>query len=222
MSLPPEDVLALPLSTLFRMHEDDGGELVLPQLKSSIQRLSGDLGERVSEQYESMLSNVHATHALEKKLLRSNGRVEALALTVRRIRGLCSRPCVRLQECVAQLERMQESAELLRQTQRALVLFKRLHESGVAAMAAPPAGGDGAAGVVAPPASKPTGCASMRATHAASACHPSSDHPLPRSRPPVPGAVLIFRRQRLHCASSPTSWRRSTCTVSTSSTRSCP
>ena len=141
--------------------ERGDGELVLPQLKSSLQRLSGDLGERVSEQYESLLSNVHATHALETKLLRSNERVEALAQSVRRIRGQCSRPFERLQACVAQLERMQESAELLRHTQRALVLFKRLHESGVAAMAAPPAAGNGAAGVVAPPASKPTGCASM-------------------------------------------------------------
>ena len=109
--------------------ETRDAEIVLPQLNSGLQHQSGELGERVSERYESLIAGVHATHALETKLLRSNERVEALAQSVRRIRTQCARPYRRLQTCVEQLERMQEAAELLRQTQRALVLCKRLHES---------------------------------------------------------------------------------------------
>jgi hypothetical protein len=129
------------------------GGTVLPQLQGGLQLLSTELGERVSEQYESLITNVHATHALEAKLLRSNERVEALAQSVRRIRTQCAKPYARLQECVTQLERMQECGELLRQTQRALVLCKRLRES----VAPPePPGGGGANAAAAKPSSDAT------------------------------------------------------------------
>ena len=129
------------------------GGTVLPQLQGGLQLLSTELGERVSEQYESLITNVHATHALEAKLLRSNERVEALAQSVRRIRTQYAKPYARLQECVTQLERMQECGELLRQTQRALVLCKRLRES----VAPPePSGAGGANAAAAKPASDAT------------------------------------------------------------------
>ena len=114
--------------------ESRESERVLSQLEAGLQLVGKELGGKVSEKYETLLSNVHATHAVEAKLLRSNERIEALAQAVRRIRAQSATPYSRLQASVAQLERMQESAELLRQVQRFVVLSKRLHES----MAPPP------------------------------------------------------------------------------------
>lgn len=110
------------------------------QLNQGVQALSSELGGKVSENYETLLSNVHATHLIETKLLRSNERVEALAQAVRRVRAASAKPYARLESCVLQLERMQESAELLRQAQRAVMLCKRLHESIDVLPRAPPAG----------------------------------------------------------------------------------
>ena len=113
--------------------ERRNSERLLPQLRSGVQMLSAELGEVVSAHYEPLLANVHATHTLEDKLVRSRKNVEALAQAVHRIRGQCARPYDRLDACVSRLENMQGCAELLRQTQRTLLLCKRLRDSVAAA-----------------------------------------------------------------------------------------
>ena len=71
---------------------DGRADKTLAELEAGLQLVSKDLGERVSDKYETLLANVNATHGIEGKLLRSNERVEALALAVRRIEGQITRP----------------------------------------------------------------------------------------------------------------------------------
>ena len=105
---------------------------VAEQLSAGVQTLGSELGAQVSERYEELLAEVHAVQTLESKVLRSNERVDALVAAVRRIRAQCREPYDRLRAHVTQLERMQESAELLRRVQRLLYLCRRLREGGVA------------------------------------------------------------------------------------------
>ena len=147
----------------------DSAERARQQLDAGLQVVNAELGGQVSEKYDTLIANVQATHAVEAKLLRSNERIEALSHTVRRIQAQNARPYAKLVEGTAQLERMQQSAELLRQTQRAIVLCKRLHESmspsarpftpRAAAATTASAGGDAAASATCAAAATPTAAA---------------------------------------------------------------
>ena len=97
---------------------------VAEQLSAGVQTLGSELGAQVSERYEELLAEVHAVQTLESKVLRSNERVDALVAAVRRIRAQCREPYDRLRAHVTQLERMQESAELLRRVRRLLYLCR--------------------------------------------------------------------------------------------------
>ena len=104
-------------------------ETVLAQLHAALQQLSAELGGQVSANLEPLLANVHATHGVEAKLLRSNERVEALTQAVRRIESQIARPYQQLGASIQQYERMLESAELLQQVQRAVTQIKRLRDA---------------------------------------------------------------------------------------------
>lgn len=109
----------------------DTSAAVLASLQSKTSELAGTLGTELATKRETLLANVHEVHALETKLLRSTERVEALAQSVQRARAQCSRPFESLRGAVQQQECLVESTELLRQTQRALHLCRRLRECGV-------------------------------------------------------------------------------------------
>ena len=151
---------------------------VQSQLEQGLKLVNTDIGSKVSERYETLINNVQATHAVEGKMLRSSERIDALSNTVRRIQSQCARPFAKLQEGTAQLNRMHECAELLRQVQRAVVLCKRLRES-----MAPPAPRTSAAAAPATPAvmaSASPGAAATPAT--AMACSSPSATAAPARR----------------------------------------
>jgi hypothetical protein len=109
--------------------EAHSAERLLATLDDGLRKVNLELGSKVSERYETLLTNAQAARGVESKLVRSNDRVEALAQAVRRTQTQCARPYGKLCVGAAQLERMQETAEMLRATHRAVVLCKRLHES---------------------------------------------------------------------------------------------
>ena len=133
------------------------GEKVAHALEGGLRLVGKELGERVSDKYETLLANVNATHAIEGKLLRSNERVEALAQAVQRIEGQIAKPFNQLGESLEQYERMLESAELLRQVQRAVTQVKRLRDA-----MSPPVRTAAAASSAASPAPKPSPAAARR------------------------------------------------------------
>ena len=106
---------------------------LLASYDSVLARCVGNHAER-SARYEQLLSEVHAVQARETKLLRNNERVDALAQAVRRIRSQCSEPYQRMRARVTQLDRMQQTAELLRGVQRLLYQCRKLHEGAAAAL----------------------------------------------------------------------------------------
>lgn len=109
-----------------------GSEACLEALSSGSQVLGAELGGQVSARYEQLLSEVHAVQALEAKLLRNNERVDSLMQAVRRIRAQCSEPYSRMHARVTQLDRMQQSADILRSVQRLLYQCRKLRESAAA------------------------------------------------------------------------------------------
>lgn len=135
---------------------DGRADKTLAELESGLQLVSKELGERVSDKYETLLANVNATHGIEGKLLRSNERVEGLTLAVRRIEGQISRPYEALSTSLLQYERMLQSAELLAQVQRAMSQLKRLRDAmSPPARALPPPVSTVAAPKQPPPAGPP-------------------------------------------------------------------
>ena len=140
---PSELVDAATLGPLLKPNFDDaafvGGvlgsrdsERTLEALASGSQSLGAELGEQVSARYEQLLSEVHAVQALEAKLLRNNERVDSLMQAVRRIRAQCNEPYQRMRTRVTQLDRMQQSAEILRSVQRLLYQCRKLREGAAA------------------------------------------------------------------------------------------
>ena len=110
----------------------------LGKLAGGLQLADHELAAQVAKRHPALLANVQAARAVESKLLRSNELVESLGKTVHRVRSQLDEPYSQLVRSTTQLERMRQSAELLRHTQRVLFLVKRLRDSGIA-----PAGSDG-------------------------------------------------------------------------------
>ena len=146
--------------------DTQGTEACLAALSSGSQVLGAELGDQVSARYEQLLSEVHAVQALEAKLLRNNERVDSLMQAVRRIRAQCSEPYARMQQRVTQLDRMQQSADILRSVQRLLYQCRKLRESAAAlddgAAGAKPAAGHAAASGIAVAADLPRVALSIR------------------------------------------------------------
>ena len=131
------------------------------QLSQALRLINSELGLQVSTRYNSLIGNVQATQAVEAKLKRSSERLQTLVQTIRRVQAQSARPYSKLCSSTAQLERMHESTQLLRQTQRAMAQCKRLRDAMAPAQRAGPVRALGAAaspaaggvGDVAPPAS---------------------------------------------------------------------
>lgn len=109
--------------------DERGVKATSSQIESDLNLVNQELGSAVSKEYNTMLTNVHSTRALESKLSRSNDRVETLAQAVQRIQNQCAQPYSKLSAATQTLKRMQDCSELLRRAQRVVVLCKRMRES---------------------------------------------------------------------------------------------
>ena len=76
--------------------DERGVKATSSQIESDLNLVNQELGSAVSKEYNTMLTNVHSTRALESKLSRSNDRVETLAQAVQRIQNQCAQPYSKL------------------------------------------------------------------------------------------------------------------------------